>query len=336
MSARMKSNQKGKQTKKVDMTKSASRLKHSRNNEAERTSTILKTNKLKEERKFKDDPIQSKEEQAKKRNNMNSSVRMENTQKENMNSKQITKKDSPKTDNKRKRNVVESGGNNYLDENSNKKRKRSRGKKKTTYVQNNNDCSNHEIVTQGKNKDMKGLLNGLVLAVSTLDVKGKQHESNDSSYKAVLSLCKSLGASISGQVHQRVYAVICNRSAVSQRTQRIRKAQQKGILLLDVEWVRQCKSQRKRIQVEPYRLDFLFVDDAEKNQPKNKKKQMDNDVQFLTDEEEYCINAESTGWTAPVELDCCCVCHENGDENCKWCVSCNVTLTKIAKEKISN
>ena len=90
-----------------------------------------------------------------------------------------------------------------------------------------------------------------------MDVKGKQHESDSSSYKAVVSLCKSLGASISGQVHQRVYAVICNRSAVSQRTQRIRKAQKKRVLLLDVEWVRQCKLQRKRIKTDPYLLDTM-------------------------------------------------------------------------------
>ena len=328
----------GKQKKTVCIIKSVSREKHSKSN-AELKSHIFLKKKLKKERQFEDEVIQSQEDQVEKCNFDTALVEnsRENSEEKLKQTKKCSKKHEYKG--KIKENSVESSGNDQ-DEISSKKRKRSREKKKTKNLESSIDNSNHGIITEGEasNKSIKGILNGLVIAVSTLDVKGKQHESDSSSYKAVVSLCKSLGASISGQVHQRVYAVICNRSAVSQRTQRIRKAQKKRVLLLDVEWVRQCKLQRKRIKTDPYLLDFPAVEDAEKYQPIKQKQenQLDNNVHFFTNEEEQCINVESTGWTAPVQLDCCCVCHENGDENCKWCVSCNVTLAKNMKKKITS
>ena len=36
----------------------------------------------------------------------------------------------------------------------------------------------------------------------------------------------------------------------------------------------------------------------------------------------------NAGWSSPVQLDCCCVCHENGDDNCHWCTECNINLAK--------
>lgn len=29
-----------------------------------------------------------------------------------------------------------------------------------------------------------------------------------------------------------------------------------------------------------------------------------------------------SGWTSPVDVGCCCVCHENGDADCEWCTDC--------------
>ena len=31
------------------------------------------------------------------------------------------------------------------------------------------------------------------------------------------------------------------------------------------------------------------------------------------------------GWSEPISLDCCCVCHETGRTDCEWCLDCNVT-----------
>ena len=40
----------------------------------------------------------------------------------------------------------------------------------------------------------------------------------------------------------------------------------------------------------------------------------------------------TSGWSEPVELDCCCVCHENGDKKCPWCTGeteCNLTKKRL-------
>ena len=39
-----------------------------------------------------------------------------------------------------------------------------------------------------------------------------------------------------------------------------------------------------------------------------------------------------SGWSEAVELDCCCVCHENGDLECPWCTGeteCNLTKKRL-------
>lgn len=51
--------------------------------------------------------------------------------------------------------------------------------------------------SSGSSKESKPL-NGLILAVSTLDQKGEKHSSIDSSYQAVSALCVELGAKVRG------------------------------------------------------------------------------------------------------------------------------------------
>lgn len=75
---------------------------------------------------------------------------------------------------------------NKTDLTSSKKRKRFKN-----VVENGRDQSS---VPQKKKKSLP--LKGLVLAISTLDVKDKKHSSNDLSYQAVSSLCKELGAEV--------------------------------------------------------------------------------------------------------------------------------------------
>mmetsp|Transcript_18484 Transcript_18484/g.22638 ORF Transcript_18484/g.22638 Transcript_18484/m.22638 type:complete len:234 (+) Transcript_18484:124-825(+) len=177
-------------------------------------------------------------------------------------------------------------------------------------------------------------LNGLVLAISTLDVKGQKHTSSDSSYQAVAALCTELGAKVTPQVHKKVFAVICNTSAVNQLTQRVRKALKRKLsLLIDVEWIRQCKAQCDRVDHEKYLLDELAKTVMAKkedigNQQKNHTvtHHLPND----DDAEENTLNVNE-GWSEAVSLDCCCVCHETDRNDCKWCVDCNVTLAKTSK-----
>ena len=72
---------------------------------------------------------------------------------------------------------------------SSKKRKRS---KKESNV--NQALSTEAAGASSKKRQQP--LNGLILAVSTLDVKDAKHSSVDSSYQAVAALCKELGAQV--------------------------------------------------------------------------------------------------------------------------------------------
>lgn len=192
-------------------------------------------------------------------------------------------------------------------------------------------------------------LNGLILAISTLESKAKASDSKDgtttsenTSYKDVSSLCESLGASTTAQVHNRVFAVICNKSTVSQSTQRVRKALKKHILIIDVEWVFRCKREGVRVDHQEYSLTTLAKEVVEKRQQvAMEASQEENnfkcvDVQDESDEE--ALMKTDVGWSEPVCLDCCCVCHDDDRDDCKWCygdTKCNVVLMKLSKRTLS-
>ena len=115
--------------------------------------------------------------------------------------------------------------------------------------------------------------------------------------------------------------MICNRSAVTQLTQRVRKAIKKGFVhLIDVEWIKQCKLEAQCVSHEQYLLTEMAKDLVEKRSHIMKAIE---------------VNAENevndVGWTAPISLDCCCVCHEDGRDDCEWCVDCSVTRAKKLK-----
>mmetsp|Transcript_16485 Transcript_16485/g.23439 ORF Transcript_16485/g.23439 Transcript_16485/m.23439 type:complete len:117 (-) Transcript_16485:460-810(-) len=62
-----------------------------------------------------------------------------------------------------------------------------------------------------------------------------------------------------------------------------------------------------------------------------------NDVIFINPDD-ACIrdigNNESI-WSKPVELGCCCACHESEGNKCSWCnaSTCNVVLAKVNSTK---
>jgi len=164
-------------------------------------------------------------------------------------------------------------------------------------------------------------LNGLILAVSTLDVKGERHSSGNSSYREVSSACTALGATVTAQVHNRVFALICNESAVLNLTQRVRKSVKKKHIIIDVQWIRKCEKLGSRVCYEEYLLNDLATNATESKQLKSKTTQLEcqeDDIQQLATDPD-------AGWSKPVSLDCCCVCHDTGRE-CHWCLDCNVTL----------
>lgn len=196
------------------------------------------------------------------------------------------------------------------------------------------------------------ILNGLVLSVSNLD-KSHATTSGNYSYNAIAQELKAAGATVSSQVHKRVHALVCHTAirpntmessaattttttttTAAAVTQRVRKALKRHIDIVHVAWVRDSVAQRKRLDMQPYVLNqaaAAAVARYEQTQ-KEQKETHDSDAKDESDDDD---NGDGlvedsyhiiTGWTEPVPLDCCCVCHENGDDDCMWCRSCNVTL----------
>jgi len=174
-------------------------------------------------------------------------------------------------------------------------------------------------------------LNGLILAISTLDVKGKQHSSTNSSYKEVSSACIALGASVTAQVHQRVFALICNESAVCNLTQRVRKAVKKDHAIIDVQWIHKCDELSSRVCHNKYLLNDMATKAIESKKDANLA--ATSRLELMEGEEggdSPLIPDPDAGWSEPVSLDCCCVCHDTG-RDCDWCLDCNVTLALKSK-----
>lgn len=166
----------------------------------------------------------------------------------------------------------------------------------------------------------KKLFNGLTMSISTLESKETQVESGQS-MKSVKQTLISQGAMIAPQVHKRVRCIICTPQAIENLTQRVRQALKRGVDIVDIKWLNDSVRRGKRLEVDGYlRNDLARALMAEK-------KEQDDIRQRANNIDEVHIPDHATGgWSEPIELDCCCVCHENGDFNCPWCTNpdCNV------------
>mmetsp|Transcript_568 Transcript_568/g.1170 ORF Transcript_568/g.1170 Transcript_568/m.1170 type:complete len:242 (-) Transcript_568:19-744(-) len=167
-------------------------------------------------------------------------------------------------------------------------------------------------------KKKKKPLAGMTISVSTLSDNTKSSsQSESSSYNAVCSLCKELGASVIDLVCKRVNLLVCSEAAVKQATQRVRKAIKRSKPLVSVEWLERCKEDGRKVDLEEYRLDDQARDAIQRREDRLqtaaeaiKDSYTDGDIETLPD----------SGWTEPQDLGCCCVCHENGTEaDCPWC-----------------
>lgn len=171
------------------------------------------------------------------------------------------------------------------------------------------------------------ILSGFTLAISTLEVKGQKHSNQENSYKSISKVAKGLGAKVTGQVHKRVSALLCTPTSLENATQRVRKARQYNIPLVDVRWLHECEKREAQIDWKDYELksDDALIHSRKKivNNHSSIKNGFDPDIEDIPE----------TGWSVGVELGCCCVCHENGDLDCPWCVNCSVNVAK--RKKIS-
>ena len=224
---------------------------------------------------------------------------------------------------------------------SNKKRK---NKKRKRNANNTDTATTNDKKTSACNKQ---LFNGLILAISTLESKQTNTTSSstttikDSSInnKTLKQTLISHGATISPQVHKKVHYLIATDSAIQNLTQRVRQAYKRNVDIVNVNWIDECikKNTTKkctRVDVEAYLCNELVKTlIGEKEREKKKQKSNGGDDGNTSD----IPNEDNNGWSTPIELDCCCVCHENGDDNCLWCTgpenTCNLTLARLAKKQ---
>ena len=190
----------------------------------------------------------------------------------------------------------------------------------------------NESKSQQSHND-RTVFNGLTLAISTLESKTNDKEESDeyNNFKTLSFILKTNGAIISPQVHKRVHYLVCTQQAVDNLTQRVRQALKRNVDIVNVEWVKSCIKNGSRVNAESYMLndltkELMSVKEKEKAEAKH------TQVDPLKDGYESDIPSENaSGWSEPIALDCCCVCHENGDENCPWCADCNINLAKLKK-----
>mmetsp|Transcript_16179 Transcript_16179/g.24729 ORF Transcript_16179/g.24729 Transcript_16179/m.24729 type:complete len:225 (-) Transcript_16179:553-1227(-) len=166
------------------------------------------------------------------------------------------------------------------------------------------------------------ILSGLTLAISTLDVKGQKHSKPENSYKKISKAAKRLGAKVTGQVHKRVSVLLCTNTSLEKATQRVRKARQYNIPLVDVLWLHECERRKSRVDWNDY--EFKNGDTC----THSRSKKVSNHSSIMSDFNSDNEDISETGWSEGVALGCCCVCHENQDPDCPWCVDCSINVAK--------
>jgi hypothetical protein len=219
---------------------------------------------------------------------------------------------------------------------NNSNRRRNKRKRKHPSTARPNENNEDTTATTSRNGS---IFNGLVVALSALESKHDPKDEvatavvNDTvddpyqNYKMLKQLLQMLGATISPQVHKRVHYLISTDSAVKNLTQRVRQAIKRKVDVVDVAWVKECREKGKRVNVDKYLCNELvecLVAEKETRGRGSKKFCTSSDV----------VQVDGAGWSTPVDLDCCCVCHENGDDDCPWCTDCNITLARKVKAKV--
>ncbi len=235
--------------------------------------------------------------------------------------------------------------NNDLPSSNNSQKRKKKRKRSATTTPSDTPSS---IAATNKHQEDK-IFNGLMLALST-DNKQHQSDSNNSNkeeddpynnLKSLKTILQSHGATISPQVHKRVHYLICTPCAITNLTQRIRQAMKRNVDIVSVDWVKKCVDEKRRVDVVTSESDekYLWNDWAreimvEKEcEKKRTSANNNNSANSNNDDEDGGYDSDNIpqeddnrGWSTPVQLDCCCVCHENGDLNCPWCGECNINL----------
>lgn len=204
-------------------------------------------------------------------------------------------------------------------------------------------------------------------AAATSGNKDEEEDDNHHrllTYKQACTMAQELGATVSAQVHNKVHAVLCqfqdssscwtttntthSRSSddtsscdtpshVLSVTQRMKKALKKSIPIWDLQWLVKIHKCHEWIDPEPFFNVTQLVRENVRRQEQNVKDDITSaegprEVDVQDESEEEYLNTVETGWSEPISLDCCCVCHDDDREDCPWCfqgdTKCSVFLKK--------
>lgn len=206
--------------------------------------------------------------------------------------------------------------------------------------------------TQHDTKPSSSLFNGIILAISTLESRNATNEDDDNkadasakestaqeddpykNYKTLTNLLKSHNATLSPQVHKRVHYIISTPSAIQNLTQRVRQALKRNVDIVHVDWVKACIERGERVDVSEYLCNdvakklMVEKEDVKKGETAGSKDEETGGGRKGGGYESDIPEEDNAGWSSPIQLDCCCVCHENGDLECPWCLDCNLTLAR--------
>jgi hypothetical protein len=229
----------------------------------------------------------------------------------------------------------------------NLKRRREGKKANVSYKRKKNKPTN-----QGCNDgSCKLVFDGMVLAVSNFNSSAEKDGGREKmmkcrpeddtpqySYKSMVQQLKTAGATVSSQVHKRIYALITSSlknysndendrnkvtaASTAVPTQRVRKAIKLNVPIVDVSWVRDSLKEGRQLEMEPYVLNdkaaAIIADKTTTISDEGDVKTMERRNVSSVKEKfvEICNNN--------VSLGCCCACHdsENAIYDCPWCVSC--------------
>ena len=153
-------------------------------------------------------------------------------------------------------------------------------------------------------------------------------------YKSLVSLIREkLGATITNQVHRGVFCVVASPAAIRNPTQRIRKAWQRQVPVVTIQYIRDCQAQQTMLPidddylVQPLQSSLLSsnpipITSSTATKKAAKKKKSSLTVPDNNDHDDYHNVPERT-----VDLGCCCICHDSpSDANttpCEWCIDCS-------------
>mmetsp|Transcript_26453 Transcript_26453/g.43662 ORF Transcript_26453/g.43662 Transcript_26453/m.43662 type:complete len:225 (-) Transcript_26453:127-801(-) len=126
-----------------------------------------------------------------------------------------------------------------------------------------------------------------------------------------------MGGKVSGTVHRKVDYVLTSDRAVRGATQKIRKAIKIGIPLLHIDFLAYCRKHRAA----PNELSPYLIDE-EQVELKSKKADDSSDQKG---EKKSLHKTKEVSAVFVYQCTCGCICHDNGEDSCKWCEGAHST-----------